>query len=256
MTPLQKSPSPSDLPYGHPPHSTDTVWNVATPTVQLANTGAGMGIYSVPEAARLTGVTPTRISGWLRGYPKRSHKQPSPALHRDFETIDGVQQLSFLDLVEIRVVDRLLSTGITWPELRAAAAAASEILNTPHPFATKQMKTDGKALFAEIGSRLDQEIIHLSKRQHVIVKFIQPSLKGIEFEQDMARRWWPLVNNQTVVIDPTRSFGRPITQSSGVPTQVLAAYAAQSSPAEAARWYETDIKEVRGAVRFEHSLAA
>ena len=53
-------------------------------------------------------------------------------------------------------------------------------------------------------------------------KVIEPSLKNLEFESDVATRWWPLGRAKGVVVDPKRQFGQPIDDATGVPTSVLA----------------------------------
>ena len=59
------------------------------------------------------------------------------------------------------------------------------------------------------------------------------------------------------MIDPTRSYGKPIAAKSGVPTQVLAqAYEAEGSYKAVAAWYEVDEAAVRHAVRYERRPAA
>jgi len=59
------------------------------------------------------------------------------------------------------------------------------------------------------------------------------------------------------VLDPRRSFGRPIVALHGVPTEVLACAArACGSVNEVSRWYEVPEAEIEDAVEFEHALAA
>jgi hypothetical protein len=62
------------------------------------------GIYTVRDAARLTGVSTGRIRRWLRGYRYRSGKKAyaSPALWQgQRKPVDHSLALKFLDLIEI-----------------------------------------------------------------------------------------------------------------------------------------------------------
>jgi uncharacterized protein (DUF433 family) len=69
-------------------------------------------------------------------------------------------------------------------------------------------------------------------------------------------RWWPLGRDHRVVLDPERSFGRPIITPESVPTAILArAFQAEGSIDSVARWYEVDPRSVLDAVEFEKKLA-
>ena len=58
------------------------------------------GFYSVKDAARLIeNARARRIYGWLKGYPDRDI---GPLLERDYTPINDRQELSFLDLIEVR----------------------------------------------------------------------------------------------------------------------------------------------------------
>ncbi len=227
----------------------------------------GIGLYSVPEAARLTHISAARLRRWLLGYDhgkKEDTRYSPPVLKRDIEVIDGYAALSFLDLIEARFVGAFLQQGVRWREIRAASAAASVMLASSHPFATHSFITDGKSIFAEIvNNATDLALIHLSKQQYVIKEVLAPSLlKGLEFEKEALVRWRPFGGKHPVVLDPKRAFGRPIVEQSGVPTHVLAcAFKAEGGEQEnassiVARHFDISKREVTAAVEFERQLAA
>lgn len=64
------------------------------------------GIYTIPEAARLTRVSPSRIWRWLRGYDFRTRKgakaHSDPAWSVQLEPLEGKIAIGFYDLMEIR----------------------------------------------------------------------------------------------------------------------------------------------------------
>ncbi len=219
----------------------------------------GKGIYNIPEASALTGVSTGRIRRWLRGYRFRSgsqdHRSP-PLWAPQLPDIEGKMALGFLDLLEVRFVDAFLSEGVTWPTLRKAAAKAADLVDSSHPFCTKRFKTDGRHIFAELlDTTGEASLIELTKSQHYFEKIIRPYLKGLEFEADEPARWWPLGTNREVVLDPQRSFGLPIVDKAGIQTAVLAkAVGVNKSVRQVAAWYETDLKAVRDAVEFERQI--
>jgi uncharacterized protein (DUF433 family) len=220
------------------------------------------GIYTVPDAARLTGVSAGRIRRWLRGYRYTSRKKSyeSPALwHGQWEPIDQSLALGFLDLIEIRFVDAFLQAGVTWTMLRRAREKAHAMFKVSHPFCTQHFMTDGREIFVELHRETGEaSLVEIVKRQQVFAQIVKPFLKELEFEeQSGVIRWWPLGDNRLVVLDPTRNFGRPIVSSHGVPTEALAgAVKSSGSISEVTRWFEVAEREVRDAVEYEQRLAA
>ena len=60
-----------------------------------------------------------------------------------------------------------------------------------------------------------------------------------------------------VVLDPRRSYGKPIDVDSGVPTDVLFQMVdAGESPESVAQWYRVEVRAVEAAVDFERRLLA
>jgi uncharacterized protein (DUF433 family) len=220
------------------------------------------GIYTVPDAAHLTGVSVGRIRRWLRGYRYTSRKKTyeSAALwHGQWEPIDQSLALGFLDLIEIRFVDAFLKAGVTWATLLKAREKADAMFDASHPFCTNHFVTDGREIFVQLHRETGEaSLIEIVRRQQVFAEIVKPFLKELEFEEESGViRWWPLGNRRLVVLDPTRNFGRPIVSSHGVPTEALAsAMKASGSIAEVTRWFEVTSGEVRDAVEYEQRLAA
>ena len=215
----------------------------------------GVGIYTVPEAARITKVRPARIRRWLRGY-ERSPRVWAPELPE----VEGVLALGFRDLIEVRFVDAFRNHGVSWKTLRLAAERAAEILKDTHPFSTRRFKTDGRKIFAELVSETGEELLlDLVKSQYGFRQVLGPYLyEGLEFDDSKgAVRWYPLSGSRRVVIDPAVSFGQPIVHPEAVPTAILAkAVQVEESLERVARWYEVDPRAVQDAVEYEELLAA
>jgi uncharacterized protein (DUF433 family) len=220
------------------------------------------GIYTIREAALLTGVSSGRIRRWLRGYRyrRKSKTYASPALWSgQWKPIERSLALGFLDLIEIRFVDAFLRAGVSWATLRLARDRAQELFHESHPFCTNRFVTDGRDIFVELHKETGEaSLVEMVSRQHVFAQIIKPFMKELEFTHDHGVvRWWPMGDQKQVVIDPTRNFGRPIIAKGGVPTEVLAKAAdATGSIAEVARWYEVAEAEILDAVEFEQRLAA
>src|SRR6266851_4075429 len=245
----------------------------------------GSGLYTVAEAARLTGISPGRVRRWMRPFVRRGEPRTSPPLILGEYAINehGSIAVSFMDLVEVRFVDAFLKKGVRWPTLREAHDKAAKDLGVTHPFATRKFATDGHSILARIGQAAIVDIVGGQLGFHRILK--DYLVTGLDFgvKDQLAVRWWPLGRRRPVVVDASRSFGQPIVNSEGVPTAVLhRAYIAESrsqvglalaEPSEAAesasgttlhtdaiervaRWYDVERRSVRAAVEYELQLAA
>jgi uncharacterized protein (DUF433 family) len=220
------------------------------------------GIYSVRDAARLTGVSTGRIRRWLLGYQYHSRKKAytSPPLWQgQWKPIEKSLALGFLDLIEILFVEAFLKAGISWITLREARERAEKMFGVSHPFCTNRFVTDGREIFAELHRATGEpSLLEIIGRQQVFAQIVTPFLRELEFvEGGGLVRWWPLGESRGVVLDPTRNFGRPIVSRRGVPTELLAAAAkAAGSTEEVARWYEMPEAEIADAIEFERQLAA
>jgi uncharacterized protein (DUF433 family) len=222
----------------------------------------GTGIYSIPEAARLTRIPPARIRRWVAGYAfgTRSKRRLSPPVVRaQLPVLEGQVALGFLDLLEVRFVDAFRTAGVGWKAIRLAHERARELFETQNPFSTKAFRTDGRRIFADVVHDAGEEgLLDLVSNEWAFGKILKPYLyEGLEFVDEQAIRWWPMGLRRQVVLDPKRSFGQPVVDREGVPTAVLAgAYAAEESIEAVSRWYEVEPSSVRDAVEFEKSLAA
>jgi uncharacterized protein (DUF433 family) len=177
----------------------------------------------------------------------------------DFEPMGQRLAMSFLDLMELRFVKAFRLHGLSFYKIRKASNRAAVMLDTHHPFASLRFFTDRKTIFIRIAEEEgDAQLLDLVKGQYGIESIITPLLlKGVEYGNDLPRRWYPLGRDRGVIIDPGYSFGHPIVADFYVRTSVLyAAYKAEGSLVKAAKWYEVSETAVRRAVDFEVKMAS
>lgn len=215
----------------------------------------GYGIYTIPEASRLTGIPVKNIRRWTLGYyySRNGERRFSPAvIVPQIDPIENTSVLSFRDVQEVRFLQAFRNHKVSWQTLRFASQRAKERLGHDHPFSTGKFRALAKRILADVASTAgDQALEDIVDNQLVFKKVIAPYLKGLEFERGEVVRWYPR-SDKRVVIDPARSFGQPVIAKEGVPTLVLAkAYKAERSYTKVARWYEVDVRSVRAAVEFE-----
>ena len=225
-------------------------------TPQVRTTDVGGGFYTVREAARLLGIDrPDRIARWLT--PPSSGSLP--VILRDFPKVGAQQELSFLDLVEVRFVEHFRQQKISLQALRKAAANARSALGVSHPFATSGVKfqTDRKRVFLETAKEAgDPHLLDLMTNQLVIYETIERVLeRNLEFDlSGFARQWRPAPETApNVVVSPVFAFGRPVISARRVPTGTLfQAWRAEAGDFEiVADWHGVHYEEVREAVEFE-----
>jgi len=221
----------------------------------------GVGIYSISEASRITGVPWNTMKRWTRGYSFRRAGELvdfPPIIAMDIGFINGGPTLSFRDLMEVRFLNAFRKHGVSSRAIRIASRRACEILQTTHPFSTKKFKTDGKTILTQfVDETGDDVLLDLVKNQFVFSRIVSRYLYGgIEYnDYDELLRWYPLGKNRNIVIDPARNFGAPIIAQYGIPTKILMqAYTGSKSYKAVAKWYRIDEFSVRDAVRYERTL--
>lgn len=242
--------------------------NLMSPEVAL-----GRGVYSAPEALRLLNfhrsdgeparpISRQTVHRWLHGYvfeSTGSRRHSAPLWKPDYANDNGELEISFRDLIELRFVKAFRDFGLSMRTIRQCFESAVAEVDDARPFSTQKFRTDGRTIFLDITRDVKEgELVDLRSRQAVFREVVAPSLRDLEFEADVVARWYPLgERRRSIVIDPARSFGRPVVSTTGVPTMVLAgAVRVEGSEERVARLYEVPLQDVRDAVTFEMRLAA
>ena len=211
----------------------------------------GEGIYSPRQAGRLLGSSPQDVLRWTRG---SGPQEPLWKAHYQF--LDDSNEISFLDLIELRVVRALRVAGISLQAIRYAIEVAQKRFNIDRPLSAIQFKTDGTEILMDAVEQ-DGELVSLSKKrpgQKVFSRLVAQSVSGLEFEGSRVSRWRP-EQTKHVIIDPERSFGDPILEDVGISTSVLfQEFERFRDYKYLSRLYEIDVAQIRDAVSFEDRL--
>jgi uncharacterized protein (DUF433 family) len=247
--------------FGHP--------NPVPPMTQVIPIPLAVGIYSQADAARLLGMTASRLRRWVNGYTywlrspavEQRRSKPPVIQKSDLPIIDGRVALSFLELMELRVVKALVDKkGFPLQTIRAKAALAQGIFETPHPFASRRVFVEQDRLFAELGTTESLQVIELSKGKtlQVVLGELIPMLDEIDFDEDssLARTWWPLGKSEPIVLDRRIAFGAPTIYGSRVRTNIAAEMARRNGVQITAEAFGVREEGVDASVRFEQLLAA
>jgi uncharacterized protein (DUF433 family) len=219
----------------------------------------GVGLYTIPDAARYIREPARRLSRWADGYTFQQDgetRRSRPVLGARTAELVDLRVLTFLDMVELKLVGVLRALGFSLPRIRAAAEFAVRGWETRHPFASRQIVTDGPRLLHRWGLESGGAVAEVGRAQTAFEELARPFYVTLDFDEDsVPERYWPFGKETGIVLDPERSFGQPIDEKSGVPTRVLYEMTRGGSSEEAtAWWYEVDVAAVRRAVAFENAL--
>ncbi|MHB1072788.1 MAG: DUF433 domain-containing protein [Gemmatimonadaceae bacterium] len=230
----------------------------------------GTGIYLRSDAARLLGVAPARVRRWVDGYtywvdqPRagRARRRQPPIVQRDLPPIDRAVALSFVELMELRVVKAMIDHGMSLQAVRTVARIAADYFSTEHPLASRRLYTDGRKAFAAVHGDSSEipdlvELSHSGIDQIIAGHIFQPFLAGIDFDPHtaLAERWWPFGKHGPIVLDPEIAFGAPVIAGTATRTSTVARMAEETSVAEAAQAFDIEEGRAIAAVEFERQLA-
>lgn len=221
------------------------------------------GLYTVGEVSRLTQVHPQRISRWTRGYSYRiasGSRSQEPVWAPETPRANGTVTLGFNDLLEIRFVDALRRIHkIPLSIIRTAVFELRKMLGERYPFSNRTVFLYGKKLITKLKDDNSRPLfVELSGgRQTLFYSMTLPALeKGLVFEEDHARRWYPDVDRYPrIVINPRVLFGTPVIEGTRLSAEFVSdAHKAEGSYDKVAYWYEIDTEAIRQAVGFHSSM--
>ena len=216
-----------------------------------------MPCYSFPEAAHYLRMPATTLRSWVRG-----RKYPTSEGDQFFQPVielpdDSQNLLSFINLVEIHVLDAMRRDHrISLHKVRIAIGFIKEKLKSDHPLAYHKLETDGLDLFVEEYSQL----INVSQAgQLVLRELLQAHLRRIDRDSaGYALRLYPFTCKRlieapkAIVIDPRISFGHPVLAGTGIPTAIIAErYKAGEAIGALADDYGRPTLEIEEAIRCE-----
>lgn len=207
------------------------------------------GIYTVGEAARILRLPAATLRRWAFGY-ERGGKTYDPLFARDYDETEGEHGLSFLDLVELFLIDKFVQHGVPTHQVRVAARNAALELGKRHPFATTRFGAVGRTVVF-----LDEDgLVDAHSLQNEMLEIVREHLRFFEIELDEVRRWWPLGRQSAVVLDPKRMFGAPTLRGRVAVETVLDYLDAGESKEFVAEILGLPVEEVEDALKWRESL--
>lgn len=219
-----------------------------------------MPAYAISEAAVYLRLPKSTLRAWVLG--QRYHLDGKTRLFRPVIDIADPRdrKLSFINLVEAFVLAGIRREhSIPLPKVRRAADYLRRTFRTRRPLAEEQFETDGVELFVEkfgalIGATQEGQL----QMRDIIrgrLKRVRRDPAGVP-EKIVLFPVGRTAAKGDVVIDPRRSFGRPILDGYGLRTAVVAErFQAGEKIEELARDYGVPSEAIENAVRCEPRAA-
>ena len=172
-------------------------------------------MYSFSEAAHLANVSTTTVKNWLFGYTVRDREVPPL-----FSSENGAM-VSFLQMIEDHGRWSVSQKRIRDKEcpFQNSAGRICESPETLEPRVPAHLKLEA------IGGH----IVHILKggdstdsfqavdvpEQWTLPGLLRETIDQIDYDQDLAVRWFPIGRSVPIVVDPRLSAGLPVIQGRG-----------------------------------------
>lgn len=221
--------------------------------------------YRASEVAGMLALPASTVNAWCFGHDYRHRADGSSKVFvRVIEpAAPDDKLLSFTNLCEVHVLASIRRLHrVALPKVRKAIDFVQQELGVERPLASSRFLTNGVALFVEHAGQL----LNVSQQgQQALREDFERALTRIKFDQ---KRGTPLLlfpytreastdAPRTVLVDPARSFGRPVLAGAYVRTEVIESrFRAGDSIADMAADYGVGVAEIEEALRFEHRRAA
>jgi uncharacterized protein (DUF433 family) len=221
--------------------------------------------YRPSEAAHILALPSGTVLAWCFGHDYRHRDGTRKRFARVIEPADSRRRLlSFTNLCELHLLAVIRRHHrVRLPEVRTAMRFMQDRLGHAHPLASAAFRTNGVDLFVEHAG----ELLNVSKAgQQAMREDFERSLARVEYAHNgQPMRLFPYTRTiasvqdapRSVLIDPVRSFGRPVLATAFVRTEVVAdRFEAGDTIAEMAGDYGVSSAEIEEALRFEQRRAA
>lgn len=217
-------------------------------------------MYTFSEAARLAGISTLTVRNWILGSVSARGK-PRPPVMRAKK--DQGPLVSFLQLIEVAVAAKLRAAeGASFHTMRKAYLNAQEQFGYEFPFAHVKLEAIGRyVIHAMRGEELPDSLQALDEPDQWRLPGLSSVAEitaGLDYEEDLAARWWPQGKGSCIVIDPRISGGRPTIAGRRVTAEVIYGrrHKAQESVEFIMQDFQLKRKQVEAALSYWERLAA
>ena len=186
---------------------------MTTSTSEKKNGWRTQPMYSFKEVARLSGVSVSTVRNWLYGYTV-DERQVSPLL----KASPDITCCSFLNLIEIMVAARFRKAeGTSYKVVKCTYENAKKLYSFDYPFANSELRM--KAIGGHIVHMLKEKGSFQAidtPEQYTLPDLVRELTEQLEYELELAAKWYPVGKKIPIVVDPYISSGVPTIEGRGI----------------------------------------
>ena len=178
-------------------------------------------MYTFGEAGHLAHVSASAVRNWLLGYTGHYGEAVTP-LFREPST--GGAMVSFLQLIEIVVAGNFRKAErVGFQTVRRAYENARTQWNIEYPFAHLRIEALGGHIVQWLRSERPGPSMQAldGPRQWTLPGLVLETLAQLDWESDLAARWYPIGKSVQIVVDPRITSGLPTIAGRGVTVDII-----------------------------------
>ncbi|MFF0271584.1 DUF433 domain-containing protein [Kribbella sp. NPDC004536] len=213
-------------------------------------------LYSVPEAARLLGLSSSTLHYWLEGGERRGVRyepiiRPEPV---------GRRSLTWAEFIEAGWLSTYRRRRqIPMSQLRAFISVLRAELGIPYPLAHSKSWVSGRTLVLQAQEAVslapEFQVVSRVGTQLMLTYAGETFMERVVWDGDVAAGWKPHTSESPVEVRPGVRFGRPAV--AGISTAGLFDEAEEGASAEEiADDFSLSVAEVRWALSYEEQRRA
>ena len=202
----------------------------------------GVGLYTVPDAGRLTRIHRNTVGTWVRlGFVEAERGAAQPLL-------------TFEDLISLRVVGKLRAAGVELTTIKNAEHQLARLWGIAKPFAAGRFRTAYGAIITAL-SEGERPVAVDATFQEILIELIQKELKDVSYDEGTGRaRLWRAY--QHVALRPDLQFGQPCIEGTRVTTMTVVQFVGGGETfEELAIDLGVEVPKLQAAVRYEELLS-
>jgi len=187
-------------------------------------------LFLAREAAIYLHVPPSTFQTWVHGYERHNgHNRATVGgpLITALDAPPGAPNIPFIGLVEGLALSAFRRAGVPMQRIRPALERLETEMGLRHALASDRLYTDAAEVLFDYGREASEEkiaqLVVVRNQQRVFAPIVEQYLRHITYGPDhwATRVRLPGYENTPVIVDPRRSFGRPVIQRVRVPVEEL-----------------------------------
>jgi uncharacterized protein (DUF433 family) len=214
----------------------------------------GEGIYSIPDIAFLLRLPSAKVRRWLNDF---WDARLGEKYRQKYSWGEGRSKATnFYTLIEFYVFYQLRELKVGPKAIFMAHEEMANQLNTPFPFASAKLLTDGKSILYSLE---DGTTVKADKSKQIALRqIIEDFCKKIEFsDTQLAKKYYPLGKNNSIVVDPHHQFGQPTIIDTNIMAETIySLHSAGESNSFLSKLYQLSEKDIEAAISLFNNKAA